>query len=170
MRTTESEPEVTLVPRLLPSDVEAMNPGPELFAALSTVDFARLGIEDLAVLGPALMRLKAHLDARLMAAVVEIGGADWIGLTVERVFDRLKPATNFGGEDGNGAWEIAARWSTIDLTDAGVAGGEQDNLALALNWYLNPVTRMMLDWVHADVDRAAQLQPGQKLTFRWEQR
>lgn len=72
------------------------------------------------------------------------------------IFDRLKPATNFGGEGGNGAWEIAARWSTIDLTDAGVAGGEQDNLALALNWYLNPVTRMMLDWVHADVDRVGE--------------
>ncbi len=71
------------------------------------------------------------------------------------VFDRIRPAKNFGG-DGNGAWEIAARISTIDLTDGGVAGGEQDNYTLALNWYLNPATRMMLDWMHADVDQAGE--------------
>lgn len=71
------------------------------------------------------------------------------------VFDRIKPAKNFGG-DGNGAWEIAARISTIDLTDGGVDGGEQDNYTIALNWYLNPATRMMLDWMHADVDGAGE--------------
>lgn len=71
------------------------------------------------------------------------------------IFDRQKPATNFGAE-GSGAWEVAARWSTIDLTDGGVSGGEQDNYTLALNWYLNPVTRVMLDWVHADVDQVGE--------------
>lgn len=81
------------------------------------------------------------------------------------VFDRPKPKSRFGGEGGNGAWEIAARWSTLDLSDAGVSGGEQDNVALALNWYLNPVTRLMLDWVHADVDRVGE---ADFVILRWQ--
>lgn len=67
-------------------------------------------------------------------------------------FDRQKPKSDFGSENGAGAWEIVARWSTLDLTDAGIEGGEQDNISVGLNWYLNPVTRMMLNYVLADVD------------------
>jgi phosphate-selective porin OprO/OprP len=65
-------------------------------------------------------------------------------------FDRNKPKANYGA--GPGAWEIAVRYSTIDLTDAGVTGGEQSDITAALNWYLNPVTRLMLNFVRADVD------------------
>ncbi|MEM9556852.1 MAG: porin [Acidobacteriota bacterium] len=65
-------------------------------------------------------------------------------------WDRLKPNENFG--PGKGAWEIAARWSSIDLNDAGISGGEQDGLTLGVNWYLNPATRLMINYVNADVD------------------
>lgn len=65
-------------------------------------------------------------------------------------WNRVKPNSNFG--EGGGAWEVAARFSNIDLTDAGISGGEQDGLTVALNWYLNPVTRLMIDYVTADVD------------------
>lgn len=65
-------------------------------------------------------------------------------------FDRNKPKADYG--KGAGAWEIAVRYSTIDLTDAGVTGGEQSDVTAALNWYLNPVTRLMLNFVRADVD------------------
>ncbi|HVR28220.1 MAG TPA: porin [Thermoanaerobaculia bacterium] len=65
-------------------------------------------------------------------------------------FDRNKPKENLG--KGGGAWEIALRYSTIDLTDGRIAGGEQDDVTLALNWYLNPVARLMLNLVRADVD------------------
>ncbi|HSL81334.1 MAG TPA: porin, partial [Thermoanaerobaculia bacterium] len=71
---------------------------------------------------------------------------NWSGST----FGRNRPRSNFGA--GPGAWEIALRYSTIDLTDAGVAGGEQSDVTAALNWYLNPVTRLMLNYVRADVD------------------
>ena len=69
------------------------------------------------------------------------------------IFDRVKPKSNFG-KDGKGAWEIAARFSTLDLTDGALTGGEIDNFTVALNWYLNPVTRFMLNYVDADVDGA----------------
>jgi phosphate-selective porin OprO/OprP len=65
-------------------------------------------------------------------------------------FGRNKPKANYG--PGKGAWEVALRYSTLDLSDAGVAGGEQDDVTAALNWYLNPVTRLMLNVVRADVD------------------
>lgn len=67
-------------------------------------------------------------------------------------FDRQKPASNFGKDGGKGAWEIALRYSTIDLNDGPILGGEEDNVTVALNWYLNPATRLMLSYVHADVE------------------
>ncbi len=66
-------------------------------------------------------------------------------------FDRQKPSSVWDGSGGGGgAWEIALRFSSLDLTDAGVAGGEQDNVTFAVNWYPNPATRLMLNYVSAD--------------------
>lgn len=67
-------------------------------------------------------------------------------------FDRQKPKSIFGKDGGTGAWELVLRLSSIDLTDGGIDGGEQDNYSLAVNWYLNPATRMMVNYVHADVE------------------
>lgn len=66
---------------------------------------------------------------------------------------RLKPNAPFvmGGE-GAGAWELAARFNTLDLTDETVAGGEMDSVTLGLNWYPNQFTRLMLNYVRNDVD------------------
>jgi phosphate-selective porin OprO/OprP len=79
-------------------------------------------------------------------------------------FDRQKPKNNFGSPDGSGAWEIAVRYSTLDLNDAGVNGGEQDDISVALNWYLNPVTRLMLNYVRADVDQVGE---ADFILMRW---
>jgi phosphate-selective porin OprO/OprP len=77
-------------------------------------------------------------------------------------FGRNKPKTNYG--PGKGAWEVALRYSTLDLSDAGVAGGEQDDVTAALNWYLNPVTRLMLNVVRADVENVGE---GDVVLVRW---
>jgi phosphate-selective porin OprO/OprP len=52
---------------------------------------------------------------------------------------------------GWGAWEIAARYSTIDLNDSTVTGGKQNTYSVGLNWYPNTTIRFMLDYLHADV-------------------
>nr|XP_061811862.1 porin O-like [Nerophis lumbriciformis] len=71
--------------------------------------------------------------------------------TSSRAWDRIKPASNFGKE-GKGAWEIAGRYSSINLNDASIVGGEMTDITLALNWYPNPATRLMMNLVNSDVD------------------
>ena len=73
-------------------------------------------------------------------------------------FDRVKPFTNFFRvrttdgcvETGRGAWEVAYRYSWIDLDEGGILGGIAADHTVGLNWYLNPYTRMMLNYVHSD--------------------
>jgi len=71
-------------------------------------------------------------------------------------FGRVVPDENFrAGDDGGlGAWEIAARYSTMDLTDSGVVGGEAAAITVGVNWYLNPSVRLMANYTRADVDDA----------------
>ncbi|MGD2174750.1 MAG: porin [Candidatus Brocadiaceae bacterium] len=70
-------------------------------------------------------------------------------------FSRVKPNTNFDGKGGWGAWELAARYSNVDLNDADITdAGELDNVTLGLNWYLNPNMRVMWNYVHASLDEA----------------
>jgi phosphate-selective porin OprO and OprP len=75
----------------------------------------------------------------------------------------IAPANPFSLSGGGwGAWEIAGRYSTIDLNDqvgaaTGIAGGRQTIYTLALNWYANRNVRLMLDFLHGDV--AKQLSP-----------
>lgn len=73
--------------------------------------------------------------------------------TFEGKFSRLRPKKNFRIAPGStGAWEVAARYSGIDLNDEDVSGGELNCVTAALNWYLNPNTRVMSNYVFADLD------------------
>jgi phosphate-selective porin OprO/OprP len=67
-------------------------------------------------------------------------------------FGRVKPRDSFAPGGGAGAWELAARYSRLDLTDrgAGVDGGELGDVTLGLTWYANPHVRTLMNWVHAD--------------------
>ena len=93
---------------------------------------------------------------------------------IEARFDGPKPTYNFNPEAGTwGAFEVAARYSMIDLNyreGAGglpvlgsVRGGEQRIGTLGVNWYLNPSMRIMLDYQHVKIDRLGPtgLQVGQ---------
>jgi phosphate-selective porin OprO/OprP len=73
----------------------------------------------------------------------------------------VKPAHPFSLDGGGwGAWEIAARASTIDLnnqlgTATGIAGGRQTVYTAALNWYVNGNVRFLLDYLHGTVSKQA---------------
>ena len=95
--------------------------------------------------------------------------------TATAAFDGVTPATNFDPASGHwGAFELAARYSTLDLnyhdtaalTADRVLGGQQDITALALNWQLNPGVRFIFQGQSVKVDRlnAAGIQIGQDYT------
>jgi phosphate-selective porin OprO/OprP len=68
-------------------------------------------------------------------------------------FGRVKPKRNLG-DGGYGAWQVGVRYSTVDLTDEDVLGGEEDNVTIGLNWHVNPYIRFMFNaiWVNNDED------------------
>ena len=71
------------------------------------------------------------------------------------VYSRITPYTNYGGDSGLGAWELAGRWSYIDLTDKGIDGGVLDDLTCGLNWYFNAHMKFQFNYIHAFLDRPA---------------
>ncbi len=75
-------------------------------------------------------------------------------------FWRVQPASDFSLSSGNwGAWEVALRYSSLDLDDGvanlaggGIRGGVLENYSVGLNWYLNAFVRVMMNYVHSDAD------------------
>jgi phosphate-selective porin OprO/OprP len=61
----------------------------------------------------------------------------------------------FGRTKAANAWEIAVRYSTLDLEDSGIEGGKEENWTFGLNYYVNPYLRFQLNYVMADADPAA---------------
>lgn len=78
------------------------------------------------------------------------------------------------GKGGKGAWEVALRGSYVDLTSRDVIGGEQTNITLGLNWYLNRNFRLMTNLVKVlDVKRPGSEYNGLdpwifSLRFQWQ--
>ncbi len=79
---------------------------------------------------------------------------------------RILPAHPFSLSGGGwGAWEIAARYSYVNMNsnfvigdslssqpDA-VEGGKQQGVSVGLNWYPNDTLRVMLDYNHINFDK-----------------
>ena len=73
-----------------------------------------------------------------------------------------RPYSNSSGAFGTltpsnagGAWELAARFSSLDLTDQPIAGGQADTVTLGVNYYLNRDVRLTANYIMADADDVA---------------
>lgn len=88
-------------------------------------------------------------------------------------FTRVIPNENYfcvSGEDGaqisgRGAWQVAARYSWIDLDDGDINGGEIDDVTLGLNWFLNPNMKIQWNYSWAWRDAAGSGSDGQVQGF-----
>jgi len=146
--------------------------GPTAITTSSAVDTGAIaangatvyGIEGALVQGPFSLQgewTQAMVDAKA-GSNPEFSGwyalASWFLTGENRVyktssasFSRVKPKHNYG-PGGGGAYEAVARVGAVDLDDAGVTGGELQDLTLGLNWYLLPNSRIMLNWIHMELD------------------
>lgn len=56
------------------------------------------------------------------------------------------------GQGGWGAWEIAVRYSTIDMKDGGFLGGKENNITVGLNWWATPSLLFRANYIRAEAD------------------
>lgn len=71
------------------------------------------------------------------------------------VLGRVKPKNPWNTRCcGAGAWEVACRYSWMDLNEPGIAGGELNNITWGLNWYLNDFTKLQFNYIDSDLNRA----------------
>jgi len=137
-------------------------------------EYTRVGLEAAMVLGPTSVQAE-YYNTRVPDAGLDYHGAYLSAsffLTGENrgydprmgAFDRVTPLENFwivntpeGRCIGTGAWELAVRWSYVDMTDGGGGipfgsfgmAGRENNVTFGVNWYWNPHARMMFNYIHA---------------------
>ncbi len=81
-------------------------------------------------------------------------------------WDRVQVKKPYGKDGGMGAWEIATRFSHLDLDTARVGliaanqQGDMDDWTLGLNWYLNDNVRVMWNYIHSRIDQTETNFPG----------
>jgi phosphate-selective porin OprO/OprP len=73
------------------------------------------------------------------------------------VWGRVRPEQSYRWGNpfkkaSGGVWEVAARFSTVNLTDGGVEGGDVRNLTAGVNWYLNSTSKLQFNWIHSRVE------------------
>lgn len=126
------------------------------------------GVEAAALLGPFSLQgefgwLNADVGALAPSDPTFSGGyvsATWFLTGEHRPYHASKGA--FGRpkvknpvfEGGFGAFQLAVRYDTIDLSDKTFLGGKQDTYLVGLNWYLNRNTRLVVDYAHSDITNA----------------
>lgn len=77
------------------------------------------------------------------------------------VFKRVQPESGQRvSRGGVGVFEVAARYSAIELTSLDIQGGFQQDVTVGLNWYPEPFIRVMANYIHAWANPTAQAVTG----------
>ncbi len=153
-------PEVHLAERYVDTGVDGF--GDPLLASNGN---ALLGLEAAAVFGP------VHLTAEWKQTWIDLVGSGTdtayggyvtfgVFLTGEHrpyeksngTWTRVDPVNPFDPDQGDwGAFELATRYSYLDINDGNLNGGREQNVGLALNWYLFSNVRLSANYVYSDV-------------------
>jgi phosphate-selective porin OprO/OprP len=91
-------------------------------------------------------------------------------------FQNPRPMVPFSSNGGFGAWELAARYSRMNLNfeeglvgtaavPGSVRGGDQSVVTLGVNWFPNPNVKIMMNYMLIDVDRLNPAGPGNTQPF-----
>jgi phosphate-selective porin OprO and OprP len=108
---------------------------------------------------------RLNFDGYYLQASYVLTGESRRYIPTTGAYSGVRPARPVGS-GGWGAWEVAVRWSHIDLNShetpgvaqaatGGVFGGRANGLALGVNWYVNNNIRFMLNYIHDDVNKLA---------------
>ena len=141
---------------------------PLIGAGLSDIDATKtFGVEAAAMFGPVLFAAEWMRSSMDRTSGSLFGDADFDGfyaqgswvITGERhryskglaTFGPVKPRSKLG------ALELGARWSTLDLTDAGVLGGEADEITVAVNWWIRANARLNYNYSRVNAKLAGTL-------------
>lgn len=134
--------------------------------ALTVAEETSYGLEAAVIHGPFHAVAEGHwltadipgmANPTFFGGYVEAGyfltGGDSRGYSGGR-FNRTRPARTVD-EGGIGAIQLNARYDRLDLSDAGIVGGEQDLYGLSLIWTPIDYARFILNYSHIAYDDAA---------------
>ncbi len=130
-------------------------------------DYTTIGLEAALILGAFSLQgeyIKTRVDREKNFTDVDFSGGyvygSWFITGESRnyksksgKFGRIKPLVNAGDHGGVGAWELAIRYSTLNLNDNVINGGIEENTTIGLNWYLNPQLRFMTNFVYVNSEK-----------------
>lgn len=135
---------------------------------ISTDDYTRLVAETAMFFGPIALQGEYYY-LTLNRATAATSDPDFSGYYVESSWFLTGESPNYKPKSGNfvkitpngvvgkggfGAWQLAMRFSSLDLNDAGINGGEEENLTFGLNWYTTPNIRLSANYVKVlDVEK-----------------
>lgn len=157
-----ARPETHLAPKMADTNFSVNNPATKFFAN----NYYTIVPEAVFLYGPfslqgeyAFTNTEApdvgnpNFNAFTVSASYWLTGENRSFKTATAEFDRVKPKINFlQGGTGLGAWEVALRYSYLDLTDSQITGGKISDVTAGVNWQWNPNMRLMLNYVHSDVE------------------
>lgn len=115
------------------------------------------------------MQVDATSGTKFNVNAMSVEGAYW--LTGENTaydkdkgtFGRTMPRSNYGDDDGDGAWQLAARYDRIDLDDGGLGAGDADQITVGCRWWLNPNTAIHFNVIRFHPDDPANALHGETL-------
>ncbi len=149
------------------NDPESFSVRPEAHLASKIVDTGKIVSDGVNLINPELAVIYGpfSFQAEYTKAFVETPkskGLDFSGYYVEAsyfltgenrqyknaagTFGPTSPKHNFDSQGNWGAFEIATRYSSLDLNDQKVRGGRLSGITTGVNWYLNPSMRVMANY------------------------